>query len=123
MTRIFSARGSGVFAFVLLVPTLVLAQGEPSPPSEAQLADITARGRALAAYDSAAWHGSDAVTALKPSPGSVRRYLARQTAQGWVVAFGRLTARRDTFLIAYEAVPASQVGKFGGFKGVVHSSP
>jgi hypothetical protein len=40
-----------------------------------------------------------------------------------VVAFGRLTASRDTFLIAYEALPASQVGKFAGFNGVVLSTP
>jgi len=111
----------GIAAFILLAtPGILVAQSQPAGPTPAQLADITARGRALAAYDSAAWHGTDAVAALKPATESIRRYIARPTPAGWVVAFGRLTAARDTFLVAYEAVHAASAGQFEGFIGVAH---
>jgi hypothetical protein len=67
------------------------------------LAEITERGRQLAEYDVAAWHATDAVLAMKPKEGSVARYLAKKTDNGWAVAFGRLNEKRDTFLIVYEA--------------------
>src|ERR1700704_6215452 len=107
----------------LATPATLPAQSQPAGPTAAQLADITARGRALAAYDSAAWHGTDAVAALKPDTGTIGRYIARPTPAGWVVAFGRLTAARDTFLVAYEAVHAASPGQFKGFIGVVHDKP
>jgi hypothetical protein len=108
---------------LLLVCTASVALAQVEGPTDSQLADITARGRALAAYDFAAWHGTDAVTALKPIPGTVTRYIARETPKGWAVAFGRLTASRDTFLIAYEAVRTSTIGEFEGFTGVSHATP
>ena len=107
----------------LVLPVASLAQTQPRTPTEAELADITARGSALAAYDFASWHGTDAVMALKPANGSIVRYIARATPKGWVVAFGRLTAARDTFLVAYEAVRNVQTGKFEGFTGVAHAKP
>src|SRR5215475_14371183 len=73
------------------------------PPSKTELAEITERGRQLAEYDRAAWHATDAVLAMKPTEGSVARYLAKKTDKGWVVAFGRLNEKRDRFLIVYEA--------------------
>ena len=106
----------------LATPATLSAQSQPAAPTAAQLADITARGRALAAYDSAAWHGTDAVAALKPVTGNIGRYIARPTPAGWVVAFGRLSAARDTFLVAYEAVPAADA-RFKGFIGVAHDKP
>jgi hypothetical protein len=109
-----------VASILLLTPGNLPAQGQSAGPTVAQLAEITARGRALAAYDSAAWHGTDAVAALKPANGSIERYIARPTPTGWIVAFGRLTAARDTFLISYEAVHAAQAGQFEGFTGVAH---
>ncbi len=84
-------------ATLLLLCTASIAEAQVERPTDSQLADITARGRALAAYDFAAWHGSDAIGPLKPIPGTVTRYIARETPKGWVVAFGRLTAARDTF--------------------------
>lgn len=73
----------------------------------AELDAISARGREIAAYDAAAWHGTDAVLALHPIEGRVRRYLARRRADGlWEVAFGRLSSSADTFYIAYRAVQA-----------------
>ena len=79
------------------------AQTPKPPPSADSLAGITQRGRLLAAYDAAAWHGTDAVLALQPPPDPTTHFVARSTPAGWVVAFGRLSAGRDTFNVAYEA--------------------
>src|SRR5574341_1069451 len=50
------------------IPTVSMAAGiqTSSVPSDTLLAGITARGRLLAAYDQAAWHGTDAVLAVVP---------------------------------------------------------
>ena len=73
--------------------------------SRDSLDGISERGRAIAAYDAAAWHGSDAVVALRPDYAAAPRYLARRTEDGrWEVVFGRLGNSRDSFLIAYRAV-------------------
>jgi hypothetical protein len=114
---------SNITSILFLIPGVLLAQAQPSGPTAADLADITARGKSLAAYDSAAWHGTDAVMALKPPNGSFTRYIARPTPNGWVVAFGWLTAARDTFLVSYEAIHATQPGQFAGFTGVAHDKP
>ena len=106
----------------LLCATAV-AGAQATAPSQSELADITARGRALAEYDFASWHGTDAVFSLKPSAGSITRYIARPTEKGWRVAFGRLTAARDTFLVAYEAIRTSLGGQFDGFTPVAHATP
>jgi hypothetical protein len=76
------------------------------------LAQITERGRLLAAYDVAAWHASDAVVALQPAEGSVGRYIARKNGDVWIVAFGRLNEKRDKFLIAYEATQGTNAKEF-----------
>lgn len=90
-------------AFMLLASSLWGQVPQENPPSEVDLADVTTRGRALAEYDSAAWHSSDAVLALKPAEGSVRLYVARKTEKGWAVAYGRFDEARTRLLIAYEA--------------------
>ena len=73
--------------------------------SRATLDSISARGRAMAEYDAAAWHGTDAMRLLKPAPGQVTGYVARQMDDDrWEVVFGRLDAARDTFFIAYRTV-------------------
>ena len=73
-----------------------------------ELDAITARGRALAEYDRAAWHATDAVLALRPDQNLVRGYLARRRSDGlWEVSFGRLDAGAHEFLIAYRAVQRS----------------
>jgi hypothetical protein len=83
------------------------ARDEPpeskKPPTKPALAAITERGRALAGYDAAAWHASDAVQAKRPKAGSIVRYIAQKTPKGWLVAFGRLDEKGESFLIAYEA--------------------
>jgi len=73
-------------------------------PDAASLRAVETRGRALADYDRVAWHGTDAVLALKPAAGEVALYVAYATPDGWAIAFGRFTASRDTLLIAYEAL-------------------
>ena len=62
-----------------------------------ELDAISARGRLLAEYDQAAWHGTDAVLALKPVDSLVRGYLARRRADGlWEVVFGKQGSRSST---------------------------
>jgi hypothetical protein len=89
--------------------SLGVAQAAKPFPAADSLKAITERGIALARYDAAAWHASDAVMALRPSVDEVTGYVALPTPDGWLVAFGRFTAARDTFLVAYEArqVPAN----------------
>jgi hypothetical protein len=83
-----------------------------SPPSKSELAEITERGRQLAAYDVAAWYATDAVMAMNPAEGSVARYLAKKTDNGWVVVFGRFNEKRDKFLVVYEASQGASPREF-----------
>jgi hypothetical protein len=87
----------------LAVITLFDPPEGKEPPTKEELAAITERGRDLAGYDAAAWHGSDAVQAKQPKEGSFVRYIARKVDKRWVVAFGRLDEKGEKFLIAYEA--------------------
>lgn len=80
----------------------VLGQQE-KPPTVEELSEIAARGQALAEYDQAAWHASDAVEALHPDPAIVQRYVAKKTPAGWIVAWGHFDETHTHFLIAYEA--------------------
>lgn len=106
-------------ACVFLVPTMVICICSPGSsqithqPSDTLLARITARGRLLAAYDRAAWHGTDAFFALKPALADANTMLARLQPDGhWIVDFGRLTTTRDTFYVMYEAVEAGRPDSF-----------
>ena len=85
------------------------ARVRTAPADKAELAAITARGRALAAYDAAAWYGSDAVKALNPPEENMGIYLGNRSDQGWVMGFGRLNDAKDAFLLAFEAVPTQDV--------------
>jgi hypothetical protein len=93
---------------ILLASALLMtssARGQqPTPPADAVLAAITARGRLLDAYDIAAWHGGDAADALHPGPGTVNASIAERKADGkWAVLYGKLDAARDTFWLSYRA--------------------
>lgn len=81
-----------------------------TPPSRTELDAITARGRMLAAYDRAAWLGSDAV--LELSPEGITHYIARESSREWIISFGKLTAHADTFLVAYEARPVDDAANY-----------
>jgi hypothetical protein len=73
------------------------------PPTAEELAEVAARGQALAEYDQAAWHAGDAVEALHPAGTTVQRYVARKTPSGWTVAYGVFDPAHTRFLISYEA--------------------
>ena len=107
------------FTVIILLLASITASAQTVrtiPATEAELAQITERGRNLAAYDVAAWHGSDAVMALQPAEESVVRYIAKRTGDGWTVAFGRLNEKRDKFLINYEAIQGSTPKEFKASK-------
>jgi hypothetical protein len=87
---------------------VVAKNKEKDLPSPDELVAITARGRMMAEYDVAAWHATDVIQDLKPEKGSTRYYIARKTAEGWVVAFGRLSEARDKFLIVYLATQGTK---------------
>lgn len=95
-----------VFAASLgIIGQIVPATAQQSPATPEQLAAITERGRALQAYDQAAWHGTDAGQAIAGSDTSgLQYYIARKTALGWVVDFGKLDPSGTAFLTTIEAV-------------------
>jgi hypothetical protein len=99
-----------VISVVLCVSSLGAQKSKPL--SDSELAEITARGRFLAEYDTASWHATDAVLALKPDDGAIGRYIARKTDAGWVVVFGRLNETKDSFLVVYEATQGSDAQQF-----------
>ncbi len=80
------------------------ARAQSTPASSQQLAAITERGKALAAYDRAAWHATDAAQAIAGGDATgVRFYIARRTSAGWTVDFGKLDPTGTAFLTAIEA--------------------
>ncbi|HVG32063.1 MAG TPA: hypothetical protein VM911_03255 [Pyrinomonadaceae bacterium] len=101
-----------ISAFIILLCVSTGSAQRNSPASQAELAEITERGRQLAAYDMAAWYSTDAVMALKPDESSVTRYVANKTDSGWTVAYGRLNEKRDRFLIVYEATQGATPKEF-----------
>jgi hypothetical protein len=79
-------------------------------PSADELAAVASRGRALADYDLAAWHATDAVQTANPKTIEGQKYIARKENGKWRVVFGALSADKSRFVIAYDAVqqPASK---------------
>jgi hypothetical protein len=49
--------------------------------------------------------------ATNPDPSKVQRYVAYHADSGWVVAFGRLNAERDTFYVSHIGIPAAVNGQ------------
>jgi len=76
------------------------------------LAAISERGRALAAYDQAAWHATDAVQMANPKTAQGQRYLAHFENQQWKLVFGYLNPDKTKFLITYEATPGNKPQSF-----------
>ena len=109
---------------LVLALLLDLPRGAPGQsltvPTDTVLAGITARGRLLAAYDQAAWHGTDAVLAIVPESTLAKvgnAMVALPQANGrWSVLFGRLTEHRDTFLLVYEARPTARPDSFTAYR-------
>jgi len=96
-----------ILAVLMLLCGFSVGAQKTKPLSDSELAAITERGRLLDAYDRAAWHATDAVIALHPAKGAIGRYIARKTASGWVVVFGRFDEKGDAFEIVYEATQGS----------------
>jgi hypothetical protein len=88
-------------------------------PFDADLTAITERGRALAAYDQAVWHATDAVQTANPKTVQGQRYLARLENQRWTVVFGFLSPDKTKFLITYEAAQGNKPQSFS----VSHDDP
>lgn len=88
------------------MPCAAAAQ-TPAPSASPNLSAITARGRFLADYDQAAWHGTDAAHALAGNDtAGLGVFIARKIPSGWVVDFGALDAAGTSFLTVYEASSA-----------------
>ena len=75
------------------------------------LAGVTERGRALYAYDKAAWHGTDAFFELKPSTEGLTHYICVKSPSGWVITYPKWNPARDRLLVAYEAIESTP-GKY-----------
>lgn len=95
----------GTLCAALIAPSLFAQTSAPSKPlpTRDSLAAISYRGRLLWEYDAASWIASDSITARRPVAGTISGYVARQHGDRWEVAFGHLSAGRDTFHVAYEA--------------------
>jgi hypothetical protein len=107
-------------AVSLLSLTLMAGVGaQQSRPSDAELASITQRGRALAAYDQAAWHAIDAVQMANPKTAQGQHYLAHFENERWTVVFGYLNSDKTKFLITYEAAQSNKLQVFN----VSHDEP
>ena len=78
-------------------------RGRERDASDAKLAAITQRGRALAEYDAAVWHAADVAQAANPKTVEGQHSLARKENGKWTVVFGVLSADKSKFLITYEA--------------------
>jgi len=107
------SRRIGTFTFATLGLMFVVAgtSGAQSGPSQQELDSVTGRGRALAGYQRAALTASAQLLATNPDPWKVQRYVAYHADSGWVVAFGRLDAQRDTFYVSHIGIPAAVNGQ------------
>lgn len=75
------------------------------------LAGVTERGRALYAYDQAAWHATDAFFELKPKIEGLTHYICTRGPAGWTVSFPRWNEAHDKLFVAYVA-SESETGKY-----------
>lgn len=102
------------FVFVLAACLFLLghASGETKDSElKTYLAGVTHRGRALYAYDQAAWHGTGAIFELKPDTNGLTHYICARTSTGWQVTFLKWNETHDKLLVAYEA-KESKPGKY-----------
>jgi hypothetical protein len=101
-----------IFLFLLSLQWMALAAESRQAPSASDLAAVSERGRALAAYDQAVWHASDAVQMADPKTAEGERSLARFSSGRWTVVFGALNADKTKFLASYEAVEGDKPQEF-----------
>jgi len=98
-------RNTASILSVLTFLTLLAARASAQliAPSSAELQAITERGRALAEYDQAAWHATDAMQTANPKTVEGQHYIAKKENERWTVVFGALNADKSKFFISYEA--------------------
>jgi hypothetical protein len=89
-----------------------LAQNVRGATTEAELAEITERGRGLAEYDRAAWHATDTVQTANPKTVEGQVNIGKKTNGKWTIAFGALNADKSKFLIGYQAEQLAQPKEF-----------
>jgi hypothetical protein len=90
-----------------------LATGQTeSKDQRVYLDGVTERGRALYAYDQAAWKGTDAFFALHPDTAGLTHYICHQSPSGWIVTFGKWNSTHDKLLVVYEATESSKTGEY-----------
>jgi len=87
----------------IVSPAQVATAQEDAPPTSAELAAITERGRLLYEYDQAAWHATDAAQTANPKTVEGQRYIAKKENGKWIVVFGKLSDDRSRFDISHEA--------------------
>jgi hypothetical protein len=106
-------RLAGVLTTSIVVAGLatMLVRGDEKP-TEKELTEITERGRALAEYDAAVWHATDALQTANPKTTEGQHYLAKRGNGGWTVVFGALNADKTKFLISYEASQLDKPSEF-----------
>jgi hypothetical protein len=101
----------GIISLILFIAGFTCAQ-LPKHADDSELAEITQRGRMLAEYDVAAWNATDRMMELKPKLGETTGYIARKFGDKWKVVFGRLSPKKDSYLVVYEAVQQEQPADF-----------
>lgn len=87
------------------IPSNKEGHSRDRPADQTELDGIAVRGRAIAAYDQAAWQATDLVRSIQPHEGAVKMYLGWQTDDGWKIGFGKLNESGTRFLLAYEVPP------------------
>ena len=106
-------RRSALLVAAFLLFSVGYSTGESNDNDQkTYLAGVTERGRALYAYDQAAWHGTDAFFALKPDTKGLTHYICRKSTSGWVVSFGNWNDAHDKLSIVYEARETGDSGKY-----------
>lgn len=96
-------RLTSVIAICWLMFSVIACAQTKEKDLNAYLAGVTERGRALYAYDQAAWHGTDAFFALHPNDNGLTNYLCVKGPSGWTVMFGGWNSSSNKLLIVYEA--------------------
>lgn len=96
---------------LLLALSVVAREKKPAPPTPAELAAITTRGRALYEYERAVWNARAALKSLNAPSEKTRFVIGQETPGGWVTGTGTLNEKKDTFLVSYEITSSGPEGK------------
>lgn len=102
-----------ILCAVCLLSLSVFAGAQSKTASlNASLAGVTERGRALYAYDQAAWHATDAFFAMHPDTTGLTNYICTRTTAGWTVFYPTWDETHTRLLVAYDARQSGAAGQF-----------